>query len=93
MLLEGGRTSVPMTYVRLPNIRDRRLWIGTVSGLSELQPGTETVRFRNCMTANGLSGSAIYILQEDRGGNLWIGTQECGVMRMARAGFSTYADR
>jgi signal transduction histidine kinase/ligand-binding sensor domain-containing protein len=37
-----------------------------------------------------LSGSAIYALQEDPDGNLWIGTKENGVMKMARGGFVTY---
>jgi ligand-binding sensor domain-containing protein/signal transduction histidine kinase len=69
---------------------DKRLWIGTVGGLSEFLPGASTTHFRNYTTANGLSGSAVYALQEDRDGNLWIGTRENGLMKMADSGFETY---
>jgi ligand-binding sensor domain-containing protein/signal transduction histidine kinase len=68
---------------------DKRLWIGTASGLSELTSGAGA-RFRNYTTDNGLSGSAIYAFQEDLDGNLWIGTKENGVMKMARGGLVTY---
>jgi ligand-binding sensor domain-containing protein/signal transduction histidine kinase len=69
---------------------DKRLWIGTAAGLSELTSGVGTPRFLNYTTENGLSGSAIYALQEDRDGNLWIGTKENGVMKMAGGGLTTY---
>jgi streptogramin lyase len=69
---------------------DKRLWIGTARGLSELKSGAGSVRFRNYSTDNGLTGSAIYGLQEDLDGNLWIGTKENGVMKMARGGLTTY---
>ncbi len=69
---------------------DKRLWIGTSGGLSELKSAAGGVRFRNYTTDHGLSGSAIYALQEDRDGNLWIGTKENGVMKMARGGLVTY---
>jgi ligand-binding sensor domain-containing protein len=70
---------------------DKRLWIATVGGLSEFQPGRGR-HFRNYIIANGLSGSAIYALQEDRDGNLWIGTKENGIMKMARGGLATYGE-
>lgn len=71
---------------------DKRLWIGTVGGLSEFQSSTGSTRFRNYTIANGLSESAIYSLQEDRDGNLWIGTKENGIMKMARGGLTTYGE-
>ena len=69
---------------------DKRLWIGTAGGLSELVSGTGRTRFRNYTNDNGLSGSAIYALQEDLESNLWIGTKENGVMKMASGGLVTY---
>ncbi len=72
---------------------DNRLWIGTIGGLSEFQPGTRSQRFRTFTIANGLSGSAIYALEEDRDGNLWIGTKESGVIRLPRGGLTTYTER
>jgi len=71
---------------------DKRLWIGTTGGLSELQSEAGRTRFRNYTEDNGLSGSAIYALQEDRDGNLWIGTKENGVMKMAHGGLVTYGE-
>lgn len=71
---------------------DKRLWIGTAGGLSELQSGAGSTRFRNYTNNNGLSGSAIYALQEDRDGNLWIGTKENGIMEMALGGLATYGN-
>jgi ligand-binding sensor domain-containing protein/signal transduction histidine kinase len=40
--------------------------------------------------AHGLSDTAVTALAEDRGGNLWIGTETGGVMRLARNGFVSY---
>jgi ligand-binding sensor domain-containing protein/signal transduction histidine kinase len=69
---------------------DKRLWIGTADGLSELKSSAGRVSFRNYTNDNGLSGSAIYALQEDLEGNLWIGTKENGAMKMARGGLATF---
>jgi ligand-binding sensor domain-containing protein len=69
---------------------DKRLWIGTAGGLSELKSGVGRASFRNYTNEHGLSAHAIYALQEDLDGNLWIGTKENGVMKMARDGFVTY---
>ena len=55
---------------------DKRLWIGSARGLSEIESGADSVRFRNYSTDNGLTGSAIYALQEDLDGNLWIGKKK-----------------
>jgi ligand-binding sensor domain-containing protein len=66
-----------------------RLWIGTTGGLSEFDPGGP--RFRNYTAANGLSTAVIYKMGEDRDGNLWIGTRDSGVMKMAGNGFVTYS--
>ncbi len=72
---------------------DKRLWIGTTSGLSELTSGAGRTHFRNYTTENGLSGSAIYALQDDLDGTLWIGTKEnfsMASMKMACGGLVTY---
>jgi ligand-binding sensor domain-containing protein/signal transduction histidine kinase len=66
-----------------------RLWIGTTGGLSEFDPSGP--RFRNYTSANGLSTAVIYKLGEDRNGNLWIGTRDGGLMKMADNGFVTYS--
>jgi signal transduction histidine kinase/ligand-binding sensor domain-containing protein len=74
---------------------DGRLWIATIGGLSELggsrpagwPPNRPILSYT---TANGLSGDAIYVVAEDRAGNLWLGTSDNGVMRLARVGFATW---
>ncbi len=71
---------------------DDKLWIGTEGGLSEMLPVTKGRRshFLNYTIANGLSENQTYKLGEDRDGNLWLGTFQGGVARIARPGFITY---
>jgi ligand-binding sensor domain-containing protein/signal transduction histidine kinase len=64
-----------------------RFWIATVGGLSELGPP-----MANHTRAHGLTEDRIYALQEDSQGNLWIGTNHGGVMRLARDGMVTYSE-
>ena len=71
---------------------DDKLWIGTEGGLSEMLPATKDgqSRFLNYTTAHGLSENQTYKLGEDGSGNLWLGTFQGGVARIARPGFITY---
>ncbi len=57
--------------------RDGRLWIGTASGLAMIQAG-RVVQFR---LGQGMSNNIICLL-EDRGGDLWAGTEN-GLFRLA----------
>ena len=72
---------------------DRRLWVATSLGLSELLPdGNQRAgRFRTYDKRNGLP-RLITTLAEDRGGNLWIGSQTTGAVKLARGGFATYGE-
>ena len=71
---------------------DRRFWIATARGLVEfLRHGDEPGgRFRSYTTRNGLSYHDITAVTEDAGGNLWLGTNHLGAMKMARDGFTTF---
>jgi ligand-binding sensor domain-containing protein/signal transduction histidine kinase len=75
--------------------RDGTLWVSTVSGLSALLPGPggpgDTLR--TYLGANGLIGSLITSIYEDRDRNLWLGTDSGGLMRLAATGFVTYDER
>ena len=72
---------------------DRRFWVATNTGLVEFFPdGDEHGRqFRAYTRRHGLSFHEINTLNEDAGGNLWLGTI-LGAMRLARNGFVTYGE-
>ena len=73
---------------------DGRLWVGTARGVSEFLPPTDQQagRFQSYGLANGLSDVAVTTVAEDGEQNLWIGTETGGAMRLARNGFTTYAE-
>jgi ligand-binding sensor domain-containing protein/two-component sensor histidine kinase len=68
------------------------LWLATSSGLMHWTPNADGLSGdkRLYTRANGLSFADIGALATDREGNLWIGTNGSGVMRLARNGFVTY---
>jgi ligand-binding sensor domain-containing protein len=50
----------------------------------------EPERFQTFTTAHGLTELDLLSAVEDREGNLWVGSQTAGAMRIARNGFTTY---
>ncbi|MGE5815808.1 MAG: two-component regulator propeller domain-containing protein, partial [Acidobacteriota bacterium] len=74
---------------------DRRFWVATASGLLEFFPndGNERGRFHTYTERNGLSAFEITAVNEDLGGNLWLGTTHAGAMKVTRGGFSTYGEQ
>jgi ligand-binding sensor domain-containing protein/signal transduction histidine kinase len=71
---------------------DRRFWVATNVGLVEFFPEGDGQgrRFRTYTRRNGLSYHEISALNEDAGGNLWLGTNTDGAMKLSRNGFVTY---
>lgn len=65
---------------------DKQLWIATRKGIS-LFDGQS---FKNFTAENGLFSDEIMCFDEDSTGNIWIGTESTGVMRVAQNGFTTY---
>ncbi|MEO8672123.1 MAG: EAL domain-containing protein [Tahibacter sp.] len=60
---------------------DGTIWIATHSGLSRLDSLTDSeARFSHVGTADGLAGSTIYGILEDRAGTLWLSTNR-GITR------------
>lgn len=55
---------------------DHQLWAATVRGLAQFFPaaGAQGRRVRAVTTWSGLTQPHISALNEDRGGNLWLGT-------------------
>jgi PAS domain S-box-containing protein len=92
---KGGRfvaSSGPLGKAAIRSIiggRDGGLWVGT---------GRDLVRWdRNrpqvYSTGQGLPGTAVEALYEDRSGVLWIGTQASGVFRLQGSKLSRYTNR
>jgi signal transduction histidine kinase/ligand-binding sensor domain-containing protein len=90
-----GRYGLPHPWVsQLFETSDRRFWVATAGGLAEFFPaGDDQHRFRSYSTRNGLSYSNITALNEDLGGNLWLGTNTAGAMKLTRGGFTTYGEQ
>lgn len=87
------RNGLPTNWVfQLFESSDRRFWVATAKGLAEFFPkGNERgQRFRSYTARNGLSYPELSALNEDIGGNLWMGTNTAGAMKLARNGFVTY---
>jgi signal transduction histidine kinase/ligand-binding sensor domain-containing protein len=87
------RNGLPTDWVfQLYETSDRRFWVATNKGLVEFFPDGDAPsrRFRAYTRRNGLSFHEITTLAEDMGGNLWLGTNTAGAMKLARNGFTTY---
>src|SRR5206468_2472108 len=68
---------------------NHRFWVATGRGLAEFFPNGDEhgQRFRSYTERNGLTYNDITALNEDLGGNLWLGTNSTGAMKLARNGF------
>ncbi|MBV9209254.1 MAG: ATP-binding protein, partial [Acidobacteria bacterium] len=64
---------------------DGRLWVGTHGGLSVF----DGAHLRSYTAAEGLSNK-INAIAEDRAGNLWVGTQTNGAMKVIRNGMLSF---
>jgi signal transduction histidine kinase/ligand-binding sensor domain-containing protein/CheY-like chemotaxis protein len=78
------------------------IWVGTVGGLNRLRspstplragPSTPLragARFQTFTTRDGLASDAVTVLQGDRTGALWIGTDGAGLNRLKDGRFTTF---
>ena len=71
---------------------DRTIWVGCLAGgLSHITMGANgQARIRTYAKTEGLSDDIIIALAHDRKGNLWVGGEGAGLMRIVRGGFLTY---
>lgn len=74
---------------------DQKFWVATNAGLTAFSPeGDENgQRFHSYTKRHGLSFQEVTTLNEDSGGNLWLGTNTAGAMKLARDGFVTYDEQ
>ncbi|MCP4218887.1 MAG: hypothetical protein GY765_29915, partial [bacterium] len=85
--------------------RDGCVWVGTRSGLSRLNPAarqeaaatvegnTATDTFHSFTPKDGLSGSIVKSIFQDREGSLWVGTYIGGLNRFREGKLITYAPK
>ena len=86
------KEGLPSNWVfQLFESADRKFWIATAAGLAEFFPdGDGSGRhFHSWNERNGLAYHDITALNEDIGGNLWLGSY-AGAMKLAHNGFTTY---
>ena len=90
------RAGMPSPWVfQLFETSDRRFWIASNTGLVEFFPNRDDRGrwFHPYSERNGLNYFDITAINEDMGGNLWLGTNSAGTMRLEHDGFVTYAER
>ncbi|MBO0861151.1 MAG: hypothetical protein J2P21_22230, partial [Chloracidobacterium sp.] len=92
----SSREGMPAPWVfQLFETSDRKFWVATSRGLLEFFPNRDDQGrwFHSYSERNGLSYFDITALEEDLGGNLWLGTNNAGAMKFERDGFITYGQR
>lgn len=94
--VHNKQNGLPTNWIfQLFETSDHRFWLATNVGLVEFFPDTEKKdeRFRIYTRRSGLSYQEITALNEDMSGNLWLGTNMTGVMKLERHGFLTYDEQ
>lgn len=70
---------------------DGKIWASCHGGLTEIS--TDRGSIRSYTITEGLSAFGIWSLAEDRNGDLWVGSDNAGVMRLAPNGFRRFDAR
>jgi len=70
------------------------LWMSTMMGISEFSPDPlpDGGHFVNYTREHGLSDAGVRTIAEDHDGNLWLGSESGGAMKITRRGFTSYAE-
>ncbi len=88
-----GRDGLPGITVKVIHMgMQDTMWVGTSSGLAEAIPGAngEITRFRGYSAEHGLCDVDLDTMEDDIAGNLWMGTEKGGAMKLTRDGFTSY---
>ncbi|HVS81816.1 MAG TPA: two-component regulator propeller domain-containing protein [Pyrinomonadaceae bacterium] len=94
--IHNQQDGFPTNWVfQLFETSDHKFWLATNAGLVEFFPDSERKDqlFSTYTRRSGLSYHEITALNEDMSGNLWLGTNVTGAMRLERNGFITYDEQ
>ena len=71
-----------------------RLWLATPKGLAEFSPDPlpDGGYFINYTREHGLNDAGVRAIAEDHDGNLWVGSESGGAMKITRRGFTSYSE-
>jgi len=85
----SAATGLAGNYVlSLDESSDGTVWAACYGGLSRFSPDSK--KPQTYTRAAGLTAFGIFSLAEDAAGNVWIGTDDAGVMRLVPSGFRNY---
>ena len=70
---------------------DGTVWVAGVAGIARGTPDSQRdLSFRSFGAAEGWPATLAFALAEDRAGNIWVGTESAGAVRLARGGLTTF---
>ena len=81
---------LPSGYATAVKMWQGQIWAATSGGLARTQNGK---RWQSPESAAGMRGISTEVLNVDAYGNLWIGTDGAGAVRVSGAGFSSFSER
>lgn len=85
-------TGLPQNTVRdMVQTRDGYIWIATLGGLARFDGRRFTVFTK--VTQPEMRSNRITVLHEDRAGQLWIGTEEGGLLRYDNGAFTSWTNK
>src|SRR6266536_2119580 len=94
--IHNKQNGLPTNWIfQLFETSEHRFWLATNVGLVEFFPDSQKKEdlFRVYTRRSGLSFHEITALNEDLSGNLWLGTNVTGAMKLERHGFLTYDEQ
>ena len=87
-VLSGALSEPRGLFQRLLETKDGRILVSSTAGLIVLGGGRRTTFTRR----NGLGDGILGELLEDDAGNVWVGTQSTGLLRLSSAGFTRFGE-
>jgi ligand-binding sensor domain-containing protein len=83
----GNRTVLSML-----RSQDRSVWVGTSEDVGRLEPGAKAFQWLDRTQSGGLAHGEAGGLAEDANGEIWVGFDGAGALRISANGFLTYGE-